>query len=281
MGVFVDAEDAVIADAIEAGRAGSGAAPRRGDPAAGRRGQERASACRSGKCCRSPPGAMSGLPPPTLDVADFILFDAKTPKGALPGGMGLAFDWSLLALYRGATPWGVAGGLTPDNVAEAIAVSRNAAGRYLIGRRKRAGIKDPGKDRRILRRRARIEKGRPVAGPPLIRAAELQRRSEVHANAAHHGVEVAAAHPIVAIFGLDVDAATQVLLDAGACIPGFVEAGSGLGRDTAGRVDLGRFTGIEAERALARRTETFAPLARILSAETSAPTKAELPRSQS
>ena len=38
-------------------------------------------------------------------AADLILFDAKTPKGALPGGMGLAFDWSLLAGYRGALPW--------------------------------------------------------------------------------------------------------------------------------------------------------------------------------
>ena len=33
-------------------------------------------------------------------VADFILFDAKTPKGTLPGGMGLVFDWSLLAGLR-------------------------------------------------------------------------------------------------------------------------------------------------------------------------------------
>ena len=53
-------------------------------------------------------------------AADFILFDAKTPKGALPGGMGLAFDWSLLAAYRGALPWGLAGGLSPANVAEAV-----------------------------------------------------------------------------------------------------------------------------------------------------------------
>ena len=53
--------------------------------------------------------------------ADFLLFDTKTPKGAsLPGGMGLGFDWSLLEAYDGALPWGLAGGLTPDNVAEAI-----------------------------------------------------------------------------------------------------------------------------------------------------------------
>ncbi|MEX6384427.1 hypothetical protein AB6F61_16100 [Providencia hangzhouensis] len=52
--------------------------------------------------------------------------------------MGLAFDWSLLAGYRGALPWGLAGGLNPTNVAEAIARTRT---RWydLQRRRKRAG----------------------------------------------------------------------------------------------------------------------------------------------
>lgn len=54
-------------------------------------------------------------------AAALILFDAKTPKGALPGGMGLRFDWSLLAGYRGPLEWGLAGGIGPGNVAEAIA----------------------------------------------------------------------------------------------------------------------------------------------------------------
>lgn len=54
-------------------------------------------------------------------ATDFLLFDARTPKGALPGGMGLRFDWSLLAAYRGPTAWGLAGGLNSGNVAEAIA----------------------------------------------------------------------------------------------------------------------------------------------------------------
>lgn len=58
-----------------------------------------------------------------IDVADLILFDAKTPQGTLPGGMGLAFDWSLLAHYRGRHEWGLAGGLTPGNVAEAVSVT--------------------------------------------------------------------------------------------------------------------------------------------------------------
>ncbi|MDE2436102.1 MAG: phosphoribosylanthranilate isomerase [Sphingomonadales bacterium] len=52
-------------------------------------------------------------------AANFILFDAKTPKGTLPGGMGLVFDWSLLSGWDRALPWGLAGGLSPANVADA------------------------------------------------------------------------------------------------------------------------------------------------------------------
>ena len=55
-------------------------------------------------------------------VADQLLIDAKPPKDAdLPGGNGLAFDWRLLAGRKYWTkPWMLAGGLTPDNVAEAV-----------------------------------------------------------------------------------------------------------------------------------------------------------------
>jgi phosphoribosylanthranilate isomerase len=54
-------------------------------------------------------------------VADQILVDAKPPKDAtLPGGNGLAFDWRLIANRRWATPWMLAGGLTPQNVGEAV-----------------------------------------------------------------------------------------------------------------------------------------------------------------
>ena len=54
------------------------------------------------------------------DAADLILFDAKTPKDALPGGMGLSFDWGLLSAWKNRAPWGLAGGLSPTNVAEAV-----------------------------------------------------------------------------------------------------------------------------------------------------------------
>ena len=51
-------------------------------------------------------------------AADRLLFDA--PASGLPGGNGTRFDWGLLKAYRAPTPWGLAGGLTPANVAEAI-----------------------------------------------------------------------------------------------------------------------------------------------------------------
>lgn len=54
-------------------------------------------------------------------VADQLLIDAKPPKNAeLPGGNGLTFDWRLIAGRRWAVPWMLAGGLTVDNVAEAV-----------------------------------------------------------------------------------------------------------------------------------------------------------------
>lgn len=56
------------------------------------------------------------------DVADQLLLDAKPPKDAvLPGGNGLRFDWTLLADRKfWPRPWMLAGGLDPDNVAEAM-----------------------------------------------------------------------------------------------------------------------------------------------------------------
>src|SRR6478735_2263217 len=52
------------------------------------------------------------------DAVHRVLFDAAV--GSLPGGNGLALDWSLLNGFGNRMPWGLAGGLTPGNVAEAI-----------------------------------------------------------------------------------------------------------------------------------------------------------------
>jgi phosphoribosylanthranilate isomerase len=55
-------------------------------------------------------------------LADRILYDAKTPEdAALPGGMGVRFDWSLLDGFRHPLPWALSGGLDASNVGEAIA----------------------------------------------------------------------------------------------------------------------------------------------------------------
>jgi len=52
---------------------------------------------------------------------DFHLFDAYVRGKA--GGTGSTFDWDLVAGRRGGVPAILAGGLTPDNVGEAIAVA--------------------------------------------------------------------------------------------------------------------------------------------------------------
>ncbi|MFC3614361.1 phosphoribosylanthranilate isomerase [Lutimaribacter marinistellae] len=79
------------------------------------------------------------------DVADQLLIDAKPPKNAdLPGGNGLAFDWRLLAgrkYWR--KPWMLAGGLTPDNVAEAIRMTGARQLDVSSGVESAPGVKDP------------------------------------------------------------------------------------------------------------------------------------------
>ena len=57
-------------------------------------------------------------------VADRILLDAKAPEGAdLPGGNALSFDWSLISDETWTKPWMLAGGLTKDNLSEAVKTS--------------------------------------------------------------------------------------------------------------------------------------------------------------
>ena len=58
-------------------------------------------------------------------VSDMILFDARPPERvtALPGGNGIAFDWSLLDGREIGAPWMLSGGLTPENLAAAVAAT--------------------------------------------------------------------------------------------------------------------------------------------------------------
>jgi phosphoribosylanthranilate isomerase len=85
---------------------------------------------------------------PRLDayaaVADQLLVDARPPReGALPGGNGLAFDWRLIAGRRWPVPWMLAGGLTPDNVAEAIRLTGARQVDVSSGVESAPGVKDP------------------------------------------------------------------------------------------------------------------------------------------
>ena len=78
-------------------------------------------------------------------VADQILVDAKAPKGAaVPGGNGLAFDWTLIARKYWPCPWMLAGGLTPDNVAEAIRLTGARQVDVSSGVELAPGVKDAG-----------------------------------------------------------------------------------------------------------------------------------------
>lgn len=76
-------------------------------------------------------------------AADFLLFDAKTPEGAaLPGGMGLRFDWTLLRGVPISAPWGLSGGLGVDNVAQAIRITGAPLVDISSGVESAPGIKD-------------------------------------------------------------------------------------------------------------------------------------------
>ncbi len=80
------------------------------------------------------------------EVADWLLFDTRAPKGmkdALPGGNALRFDWRLIAGRSWRTPWMLSGGLEIGNVAEAVRISGARAVDVSSGVEDRPGHKNP------------------------------------------------------------------------------------------------------------------------------------------
>jgi phosphoribosylanthranilate isomerase len=76
-------------------------------------------------------------------LADRILYDAKTPDdAALPGGMGLRFDWNLLAGFAHPRPWALSGGLDAENVADAVAATGATLVDISSGVESAPGVKD-------------------------------------------------------------------------------------------------------------------------------------------
>ncbi|OYX39074.1 phosphoribosylanthranilate isomerase [Sphingomonas sp. 32-62-10] len=141
VGVFVDPDDALIDAAINAGKLTAlqlhKAAPARAAALRSRTGLEiwAAVAVRARTdldAARSFDGA-----------ADRILYDAKTPEGsALPGGMGVRFDWALLDGFPHPLPWALSGGLDATNVGEAIHRTRAELVDVSSGVESAPGIKD-------------------------------------------------------------------------------------------------------------------------------------------
>jgi len=83
-------------------------------------------------------------------LADRIIYDAKTPAGALPGGMGMRFDWTLLHGFPHPAPWVLSGGLTPENVREAVGTTGAGMVDVSSGVESAPGVKDVDKITRFL-----------------------------------------------------------------------------------------------------------------------------------
>ncbi|ODT85494.1 phosphoribosylanthranilate isomerase [Phenylobacterium sp. SCN 70-31] len=77
-------------------------------------------------------------------VVEHLMFETKPPKDAdRPGGLGVAFDWTLLQGRRFQRPWFLAGGLNPWNVGEALAASGAPLADVSSGVERGPGLKDP------------------------------------------------------------------------------------------------------------------------------------------
>lgn len=144
VGVFVDPDDALIESVIEGGRLDvlqlHKVTPARAAAIRARTGREIWAAV----AVRTP--ADLDAAPAFAGAADRILYDAKTPPGAaLPGGMGMRFDWSLLDGFRHPLPWALSGGLDPANVAGAVARTGATLVDVSSGVENAPGVKDVAK----------------------------------------------------------------------------------------------------------------------------------------
>ncbi|ODT30685.1 MAG: N-(5'-phosphoribosyl)anthranilate isomerase [Kaistia sp. SCN 65-12] len=81
---------------------------------------------------------------PYLGIADRFLFDARPPKDAvLPGGNGVAFDWRILADLDAGIDYMLSGGLSADNIGEALKLANPPGIDVSSGVERRPGVKEP------------------------------------------------------------------------------------------------------------------------------------------
>jgi phosphoribosylanthranilate isomerase len=82
--------------------------------------------------------------PDSTEGVDGLVIEAKPPKDATrPGGNAARFDWSILAEWQPCFDWILAGGLTPDNVAEAVRIGHPPAVDVSSGVERLPGVKSP------------------------------------------------------------------------------------------------------------------------------------------
>jgi phosphoribosylanthranilate isomerase len=90
--------------------------------------------------------------PEYAEVADRLIFDARAPRDATrPGGLGKPFEWRLLKNLDPRVPFMLSGGLNPDNVAEAIEITRAGGVDVSSGVERSPGDKDPDLIRGFIR----------------------------------------------------------------------------------------------------------------------------------
>ncbi len=144
VGVFVDADDEAVGAAV-------GRVPLDLLQFHGRESPERVAAVkrRFGRPVMKaiPVAAAADLAaaPRYFGAADWLLFDAKPPRGTagtLPGGNGLIFDWELLGGKRWPLPWMLSGGLTVENLPEAVRITHATALDVSSGVERKPGVKD-------------------------------------------------------------------------------------------------------------------------------------------
>ena len=142
VGVFVDADEELLERAIASGRLDALQLHGKETP-------ERAAAI-GAKYGRDVWKAISVKSRADLDqgrafaaAVQMLLYDAKTPEGAaLPGGMGVRFDWKLLQDFSHPLRWGLSGGLDPANVRDAVAITGAPLVDVSSGVESAPGIKD-------------------------------------------------------------------------------------------------------------------------------------------
>ena len=84
--------------------------------------------------------------------ADHLMFDARPPEGSdLPGGVGASFDWAMMQGRSFRHDWFLAGGLNPENAAEAAAISGAPVLDVSSGVESAPGVKDAARIAAFLR----------------------------------------------------------------------------------------------------------------------------------